>query len=43
MLPFEHDLVQKVRKVRQRSTSKLSENLLWRISMKNYETILAIP
>ncbi len=39
MLPFEHDLVQKVR---QRLTSNSSE-ILWRISLSNYETILAIP
>ncbi len=31
MLPFKHDLVQKVKKVRQRSTSNSSEILVWRI------------
>ncbi len=35
MLPFEHDLVQEVKKVRQRSTSNSSEILMCRI--------LAIP
>ncbi len=29
----EHDLDQKVKKVRQRSTSNLSEILMWRISL----------
>ncbi len=43
MLPFEHDLVKKVEKVRQRSTSNFSEILMWRISLSNYEAILAIP
>ncbi len=33
MLPFEHDLFQKVKKVRQRSTSNLSKILMWRISL----------
>ncbi len=33
MLPFEHDLVQKVKTVRQRSTSNSSEILMWRISL----------
>ncbi len=33
MLPFEHDLVQKVKKVRQRSTSNLFKILMWRISL----------
>ncbi len=34
MLPFEYDLFQKVKKVIQRSTSNLSEILMWRICVK---------
>ncbi len=33
MLPFEHDLAQKVNWMRQRSTSNWSEILMWRISL----------
>ncbi len=33
MLPFEHDQVQKVKKDRQRSTSNVSEILMWKISL----------
>ncbi len=33
MQPFEHDLIQKVKKVTQRSTSNSSEILMWRISV----------
>ncbi len=43
MLPFEYDLVQKAKKVTQRSTSNSSEILMWRISVQNYKKILAIP
>ncbi len=32
MLPFEHDLYQKVKKVRQRATTNSSEILMWRTS-----------
>ncbi len=33
ILPFDHDLVQKDKKVRQRSTSNSSEILMWRASL----------
>ncbi len=39
MLPFEHDLV---KKVRQRSTSYSSKILMWRISLKSYNMMHAI-
>ncbi len=45
MLPFEHDVVQKGKKVSQRSTSNLSEILMWRTSckiMKRYWQFLQI-
>ncbi len=33
MLPFEHDLVQNIEKVRQGSTLNMPEILMWKISL----------
>ncbi len=42
MLPFKHDQVQNVKKVRQGSTSSLSEILIWKISLQRYNMMHAI-
>ncbi len=43
ILPFDHDLVQKVKKVRQRSTSNSYEILMWKIFLHSYNMMHAIP
>ncbi len=43
LLLSHHDLVGKVKKLRQRSTSNLSEILMWRTSFSRYNMVNAIP
>ncbi len=43
IMPFDHDLVQKVKKVTQRSTLNFFKILMWSISLESYNMMHAIP